>query len=89
MNTGYRMVKCTKEEIEVVNRRVYGKNYQLLNDFRESDMDCCKLEGWTQKDAKNCKNSLDATINRYKMFTIGVMTRDNTHVYLYKKDAKK
>ena len=89
MNTNYEMVKCTKEEAEMVlTPRKYQSNYKILNDFRESDLECCKLAGWTQKNAKNCKNSLDISIKRFGMFTIGVMVRGE-NVYLYKKDAQK
>lgn len=84
----YELVEATERETQEVIRRPYNKNWRILNEFAESGLDCCRLKGWTNKKALYCKNSLDLSIKRYKMFTIKVVVR-NEQVYLMRADLTK
>ena len=67
-----------------VRSYVYGKNMELIEEFRDSDLDCVKVEGWTHKNAGICAGALNDSIKRCKAFTIRAISR-NGEVYLIKK----
>lgn len=60
-------------------------NMALLEEFRNSDMTCAKVEEFTQKDAYSCANSLKNTIKICKMNSIDAIAR-NGEVFLIKKN---
>ena len=61
-----------------------SKWMELLDEFAESDLDCVKVEGYTNKDANSCMASIYNTIKRNHKDKIKVITRDN-EVFLVKK----
>jgi hypothetical protein len=65
------------------NKYKKSKNYLLLTDFMESDMDCAKVENYTQKCARHCSTSLNISIKRYRMGGIRSIVRDG-EVFLIK-----
>lgn len=62
---------------------VYGQNMELVEQFRNSDLDCVKVEGWTHSNASVCVACLNATIKRCRIFTIKAISR-NGEVFLVK-----
>lgn len=71
---------------DVKKLRIGGRadNYSLIEEFINSNMDCAKIEGYSQKSASVCTASLNATIKRYRRHTIKAITR-NGEVYLVRK----
>lgn len=52
-------------------------NKTIIDEFIESGMQCAEVEGYTQKTAASCVNSLKQTIKRYRVFNVKVMSRQN------------
>lgn len=52
-------------------------NKLIIDEFIESGMQCAEVEGYTQKNAVTCAASLKATIKRYRVFNVRVITRQN------------
>lgn len=44
-----------------------GENQMLIEEFLKSDLDCAKVEGWTQKSHKSCQNVLWQAIKSLNM----------------------
>lgn len=62
------------------------KNQKILEQFRDSKMDCAKVVNWTNKDAKCCANSLNASIKRFGFVGIkATYDSDLEEVYLLRK----
>lgn len=80
-----RLVPVKANEIKSVWGYAQSKNLGVLEEFRDSDLDCVKVEDWTQAQAFSCSNSLNASIKRYKMNNLKAFVRDG-EVYLIKKD---
>lgn len=76
------LIPADKNELERV-KRPYGNNYEVLMKFRDSDLECVKLLGWTHKHAKSCAWSMTESARRFKMFNIRVIMRGG-EVYLLK-----
>ena len=53
-----------KEFEALINKNT--SNYKVLSEFIDSGMDCARLDGFSQKRADICANSLRAAIKRYK-----------------------
>lgn len=64
----------------------YSNNRALLQEFVESDLDCVKVEGFTQKEARYCASSLSNSVKRYRIANVKVITRKN-EVFLVKKTS--
>ena len=79
-----KLVPYDKQKIQQIGTR-YSDVYNTLMEFRESGMDCCKLEGYPHKTATNCAVALRAAIQRYKMFTVRVFVRKD-EVFLVKNE---
>ena len=77
-----KLVPCEINKLDYHPRKC-TKLYKLLTEFANGDADCVRLEGWTHKNAKNCVNSIQLSINRYYKGLINVFTRDG-EVYLVK-----
>ena len=59
------------------------KNSEILNEFRESDMNVAKIEGWTHASAHSFAGSLRVSMERYNIGGISVHIR-NGEVFLVK-----
>jgi hypothetical protein len=59
------------------------RNYEVLKEFADSDLDCAKLVEFTQASAHICANSLNKSALRFKMYNIKAITRKG-EVYLIK-----
>lgn len=80
------MMTLIKDTMPDVTRMQYKrtKNQKLLEAFRDSGMDCARVEGWTHVNAKSCRASLANSIKNLKMYNIQVFERKG-EVYLVKK----
>lgn len=58
------------------------KNLKILEEFIESDMSCAKLEGYTQKNAKNCQTSLLGSIRKFRIHGVKVLVRKDDVILL-------
>lgn len=83
-----RLVPIEKSEIKNVWGYTPSKNLEMLEEFKDSDLDCVKVVDWTQAQAASCSNSLNASIKRYRMNNIKAIVRKG-EVYLIKKDKFK
>lgn len=72
-------------EKETIERgyRLKGDNYETLLKFRDSQLECVKLVGWTHKNSKTCAGCFRTTIKLCRMNNIKVMERKG-EVYLIK-----
>lgn len=59
------------------------KNQNVLKEFINSDLDCVRVEGWTQNNADSCANSFRQSIKRFRVTGIQVFVRKG-EVYLVK-----
>lgn len=79
------MILIPKDKKELERKRPYTKYYETLVEFRDGNVDCVLVKGWTNKDATSCASSILNSIKRYKMDNqIRVRTVDG-EVYLIKK----
>ena len=76
-----KLIPCDRNEIEGGYART--KNLKILEEFRDSGLDCAKLEGWTNKDANHAATSLNVSIKRFKFGGIKATGRAG-NVYLIK-----
>lgn len=60
-----KLTKCDANEIKNNFKRT--KWQKMLEEFLESDMDCAKVEEYTNKDAKSCVGALYLAIKRFRM----------------------
>lgn len=80
-----KIVPIKLEDIPV--RRSYSDNYTTLVQFTESGYDCVEITGFTQKEARQCVASLNASIKRYRFYTVKAILRDG-RVFLVKVNNK-
>lgn len=59
------------------------KNQALIEEFVASDMECAKVEGFTQQDAAQCAGSLNRSIARFNIGGVRAISR-NGEVFLIK-----
>ena len=80
-----RLVPYEKEKLGELKRGGHGKSdiFTILNEFANSDLNCVKIEEWTQKTANGCYTSIHRSISRYKMTGIKVVKRKD-EVFLVK-----
>lgn len=78
-----RLVECDKSEINT--RQVFKKSkwMKVIDEFLESGMECCKVENYTNKDAKSCSAALNVAIKHYHKGGIRACLSDGV-VYLIK-----
>ena len=80
------MILIPKDKKELERKRPYTRYYETLVEFRDSNVDCVLVKGWTNKHAKSFAWSITESIKRYKMDNqIKVRTVDG-EVYLIKKN---
>lgn len=60
------------------------KNMKILEEFLNSEYDCVRVDGYTQKTAHSCGNALRQSIKRFGFNGIEVAVRKN-EVFLIKK----
>ena len=63
-----------------------SNNQKIIEEFLESDLDCAKIENWTQKSAMSCAGSLNRSIVKYKMTGARAISR-NGEVFLIRVSA--
>lgn len=56
------------------------RNYEVLKEFADSDLDCAKLVEFTQASAHICANSLNKSALRFKMYNINVNTNKEKYI---------
>lgn len=78
-----RLVKCNRSEIGKIYTIKKTERLMILEEFVNSEMDCAKLEGWTNHSASACAASMNQSIKRYNMSSIRACSRGN-NVYLVK-----
>lgn len=80
-----RLIPYEKEQLGELRKGGYNKSdiFTTLNEFANSDLNCVKIEGWTQKNAVGCYTSFHRSISRYKMTGIRVVKRGD-EVFLVK-----
>jgi hypothetical protein len=66
-------------------KRPYARINDLILEFHESNLNCVKVEGYTQKTAFSCANSLRVSAKRLGLFHIKAMVRKD-NVYLIKEE---
>ena len=77
-----KLVPYNKKDLEVmIYKRT--KNYEILLQFAESDMDCALVEGWEAKSAGVKAGNLNKSIKRFRMTHIRAICRKGK-VYLIK-----
>ena len=82
-----RLVPYDKKKLGNLRARGCKSNiFSILEEFANSDLDCVKIEGWTQKNAIGCQTSFIRSIKHYNMTNIRVVKRGE-EVYLVKKIA--
>lgn len=76
------LVPYSKKELGEIG---YEKtsNLKILEEFIRSDLDCARVDGYTQRSASICVNSLRASIKRFGMHRIMVIKRKD-NVFLVK-----
>lgn len=76
------MMKLVPYEAKNIKHYKSTKNLEILEEFIESDMSCAKLEGYTQKNAKNCQSSLLGAIKRFHIHGVKVLVRKEDVILL-------
>lgn len=76
------LIPVKKETIER-GYRLKGDVYETLLKFRDSQLECVKLVGWTHKNSKTCATCFRTTIKNCRMINVRVMERKG-QVYLLK-----
>lgn len=77
-------MKMVPYDVTKLGMYARSNNLDTLMDFIDSGFDCVKLEGYTQKNAKNCRNSLENSIKNYRLGGIQVVVRGE-NVFLVRK----
>lgn len=78
-----RLVECDINKVDLKSYMGKSKWMTLIDEFVESDMKCCRIEDYTNKDAKSCSGALNYAIKRYNKKGIKAVIR-NGIVYLVK-----
>lgn len=78
-----KMIACDKTDITNDHSYKRSKWLKLIDDFLESDMDCVRIEDYTNKDKDSCYAALYNAIKRYRKSGIRLVMR-NGEVYLIK-----
>ena len=76
------LVPYDKKELHHYKR---SDNLKILEEFAKSGLDCARIEGWTQKNATTCVESLRNSIRHYHMNGITVSERKGK-VYLIREN---
>lgn len=76
-----KLVERRISEIPNLNGYKKTKNMKILDEFVQSGMECAEVEGYTNKTACSCANSLRVTIEKQRYGGITAISRDN-RVYL-------
>ena len=79
------MVLIPTDKKELERKRPYTRYYETLVEFRDSNVDCVLVKGWTNKNAKSFASSISESIKRYKMDNQIKVRMIDGEVYLIKK----
>lgn len=74
-----RLIPCDVNELRGVYKRT--KNYEILKEFADSNLECAKLVEFTQSSAYICANSLNKSAMRFRLYNIKAFARKG-EVYL-------
>lgn len=77
----YKLIPYDRHEIKGSYAKT--KNFKILEEFRDSEYDCVKVEGWTNTTAHNAANTLNVSIKRFGLGGIKALSRAG-NVYLIK-----
>ena len=83
-----RLVPYDLKKIDKAEGYRKSMNQKIIEEFLESDLDCAKIEDWTQKSAMACAGSLNRSIEKYKMTGARAVSRKG-NVYLIRVSAIK
>ena len=78
------LIPTDKKKLE--RKRPYTKYYETLVEFRDGNVDCVLVKGWTNKNAKSFASSISESIKRYKMDNQIKVRMIDGEVYLIKKE---
>lgn len=79
-------MKLIPYDIDKLEGRSYYKkseNFRILEEFTNSDMECAKIEDFSQASAMHCVSSLKGSIKRYRFSGVAAMVRKG-EAYLIK-----
>ena len=83
-----KLVPYDLKKIDNANGYKKSKNQKIIEAFLESDLDCAKIEEWTQKSAVGCAGSLNRSIEKYNMTGARAISR-NKDVFLIRTSTNK
>lgn len=85
-----KLTKCDVNEFKEKYKKYYKKSkwQEVLENFLESDMDCVKVEDYSNKDAKSCATALGTAIKRFHMTGVRSVLCDG-EVYLIRERRMK
>lgn len=78
-----KLVPCEKIHLKTYVRN--SDNFETIMEFKDSELECAKVEGYPHVSAKICATSLRNTIKNYKIRGIKVSYRGD-EVYLIKEN---
>lgn len=78
------LIPTDKKKLE--RKRPYTRYHETLVEFRDSNVDCVLVKGWTNKNAKSFASSISESIKRYKMDNQIKVRLIVGEVYLIKKE---
>lgn len=83
-------MKLQKSDIANLTKRSLrtSRNYRVLTEFVESNLDCALVTGWTHTCADGCAAALNVSIKTYRLGNVKAITRNN-EVFLVKMDIYK
>jgi hypothetical protein len=81
------LIAYDRDKIENIGSYKKTENMRIIDEFIESGLDCAKVEGFTQKRAWSCADSLNKTMVRMKKAGIKALSRKG-EVYLVKLETK-
>lgn len=77
-----KLVPCYDTNLGV-NKYKKTINHRLIEEFRDSDMDCAEVTDFTHCSSESCAAALTACARRYGILTIRAISRKNK-VFLIK-----
>ena len=79
-----KLVKCNLNELGI-NTYKKSKYQELLDEFLSSDMNCARVDGWTNCNSSSCSCALNKAIIRYKYHGVIAKVKKG-EVYLIRTD---
>lgn len=67
--------KVDKTQINSISGYKKSKNMDLIEQFRDSNMDCAEIVDYTAKDGHGCASSINQTLRRTHCKTVKAIVR--------------